>query len=145
MRYSDDREPQGTAGIPVLEVMRKSGITNAVIVVTRYFGGILLGTGGLVRAYTAAAKMAIDSAELAVLKHFFVYSLNVNYHDYQKVMQSMNAKNVKIEETDFADSIKLKFLCSEDDYDSVIGEITDITSEKSAVEKIGEKFDFINL
>ena len=61
-RYSDDGEPQGTGGIPVLDVIRKSGFTDAVIVVTRYFGGILLGAGGLVRAYSAAAKMAVDDA-----------------------------------------------------------------------------------
>ena len=61
-RYSDDGEPQGTAGIPMLEVLRKQNVTNAVCVVTRYFGGVLLGTGGLLRAYTQAAKEALDNA-----------------------------------------------------------------------------------
>ena len=70
LRYSDDGEPQGTAGMPVLDVIRKSGFTDAVIVVTRYFGGILLGAGGLVRAYTAAAKMAVDDAGIVTYNSY---------------------------------------------------------------------------
>ena len=69
-RYSDDGEPQGSAGIPMLEVFRREGVTNAVCVVTRYFGGVLLGTGGLLRAYTQSAKDALDAAGLSVVRRW---------------------------------------------------------------------------
>ena len=84
-RYSDDSEPQGTAGIPILNVIKMSGATDLCIVVTRYFGGILLGTGGLVRAYTAAAKAALDEAGFAVFEDYAVFTIDVSYSDYQKL------------------------------------------------------------
>ena len=74
-RYSDDREPQGTAGMPVLDVLRKSEIQDVIVVVTRYFGGTLLGTGGLVRAYTQAAKMALDEGEIVVRARLAILSV----------------------------------------------------------------------
>ena len=85
MRYSDDGEPQGTAGLPVLDILRKGGITDAVIVVTRYFGGILLGTGGLVRAYSAAAKAAVEDAGRASFVNYEEYALTMSYPLYQRV------------------------------------------------------------
>ena len=77
-RYSDDGEPQGTGGIPVLNVLKMSGATDLIVVVTRYFGGILLGAGGLVRAYGTAAKYAVDAAGLAVFEPYAVYRLGVS-------------------------------------------------------------------
>ena len=74
-RFSDDGEPQGTAGMPVLDIIRKTGFTDACIVVTRYFGGILLGTGGLVRAYSQAAKLAAENAHIITYERFIVYEL----------------------------------------------------------------------
>ena len=84
MRFSDDGEPQGTAGMPVLDVIRKNGLTNTVIVVTRYFGGTLLGTGGLVRAYTAAALGAIENAEIITYDVYVSVNIETTYSDYQK-------------------------------------------------------------
>ena len=84
-RYSDDGEPQGTAGMPVLDAIRKNGCTDTVIVVTRYFGGTLLGTGGLVRAYTAAALGALKEAEIIEYDVYTELSIEVGYSDYQKL------------------------------------------------------------
>lgn len=84
-RYSDDGEPQGTAGIPVLNVLRMSGAMDLCVVVTRYFGGILLGAGGLVRAYSAAARLAVDAAGLVTMTEFSVLSLRCSYSDYQRL------------------------------------------------------------
>ncbi len=85
-RYSDDGEPQGTGGMPVLEVLRKSGLDDACVVVTRYFGGILLGAGGLVRAYTAAAKLAIEAAGIITYERYAAFRLMLSYSEYQKLL-----------------------------------------------------------
>ena len=82
MRYSDDGEPGGTAGLPVLDMMKKAGLTNLIVVVTRYFGGVLLGTGGLVRAYTAAASGALQSAELVSMRLVVDCKVRVSYAQF---------------------------------------------------------------
>lgn len=83
-RYSDDKEPQGTAGMPILEVLKKNAISDAVVVVTRYFGGILLGTGGLARAYTEAACDALTAATRVLRRRAKVYSFQCPYSDYER-------------------------------------------------------------
>ena len=85
-RYSDDGEPQGTAGIPILEVIKKQGITDCAIVVTRYFGGILLGAGGLTRAYIKGASIAIDAAGVVEKVHGARVSIEIEYDLYGKIM-----------------------------------------------------------
>ena len=84
MRFTDDREPQGTAGMPVLDAIRKRGITDTAIVVTRYFGGTLLGTGGLVRAYSAAAIGALEAAEVITYDTYVTLTIDTTYSDYQR-------------------------------------------------------------
>ena len=84
-RYSDDGEPQGTAGVPVLNVVKMSGASDLCVVVTRYFGGILLGAGGLVRAYSAAAKRALDAAGIVTMTEFALLSIRCSYSDYQRL------------------------------------------------------------
>lgn len=106
-RYSDDGEPQGTAGMPVLNVVKMSGATDLVVVVTRYFGGILLGAGGLVRAYTAAAKLAVDEAGLAVFEAYDVFEIEVSYSDYQKLTVALPKIGVKEDNCDFAENVNV--------------------------------------
>ena len=104
-RYSDDSEPQGTAGIPILNVLKMSGATDLCVVVTRYFGGILLGAGGLVRAYSASAKMALDEAGFAVFEDYAVFRIDVSYSDYQKLTVAL-AKMGAIEDgCDFGEGV----------------------------------------
>ena len=85
MRFSDDGEPQGTAGMPVLDVLRKSGVTDVVTVATRYFGGILLGGGGLVRAYSHTASIALQAAEIITMRECLLLSLTCDYGQYGRV------------------------------------------------------------
>ncbi len=107
-RYSDDREPQGTAGLPVLEAITKRGYTDTVVVVTRYFGGTLLGTGGLVRAYTEAAAGALARALPATRALYAVVSFSLSYSDFQKFPAIGNACEFRTEETLYTDSVRVR-------------------------------------
>lgn len=108
-RYSDDSEPQGTAGIPVLDCIRKRGITDCVVVVTRYFGGTLLGAGGLVRAYSASAKLAIDAAEECEMTLCSVCELCCSYALYGKLPSLIVSCGGAVDRQDFADGVSLSF------------------------------------
>ncbi len=108
MRYSDDHEPQGTAGMPVLDSMRKKGVVDAVVVVTRYFGGTLLGTGGLVRAYTEAAVGAVAEAGVITFTMFGKCSIEVSYSDYQKIQSVLSDFSFRTEQTDYRESVTIE-------------------------------------
>ena len=108
-RFSDDGEPQGTSGMPTLEVLTKSGITDAIIVVTRYFGGVLLGAGGLVRAYSHAARMAVDAAEVLTMRPCTVGELRCDYTQYGKLAALLPAMEGVVEDTIFEADVCLKF------------------------------------
>ena len=99
MRFTDDHEPQGTAGMPVLDIIRKNGCTDMVIVVTRYFGGTLLGTGGLVRAYTSAALGALEGGEIIRYDVYTEAELSVSYSDYGKITSVLEAHGFRTENT----------------------------------------------
>ena len=107
MKYSDDGEPQGSAGIPTLDVLRKSGVSNAVIVTTRYFGGILLGTGGLVRAYTAAGSGALQQAELVSMRLVVDCSVRVSYAQFEQAQRIIAAAETRLDEPVFDDAVTL--------------------------------------
>jgi len=140
-RYSDDGEPQGTAGIPVLDVLRKSGVDDACIVVTRYFGGILLGAGGLVRAYSAAAKMALDAAEIATFEPYTEFSLTCTYPEYQKISAELPRFSAIIDDTDYADNVTGKFAIKSNKNQQLTDRICEMTAGKSIPKIIGERFD----
>ena len=108
MRFSDDHEPQGTAGLPVLDSMRKKGIVDAVVVVTRYFGGTLLGTGGLVRAYTEAAVGAVEAANVITFTMFRNCSIEVSYSDYQKIQTVLSSFSFRMEQTDYRENVTIE-------------------------------------
>lgn len=108
-RYSDDSEPHGTAGIPVLDCIRKRGLTDCVVVVTRYFGGTLLGAGGLVRAYSAAAKIAIDAAGECEMVLCSVCELSCSYTLYGKLPSLIISCGGAVDRQDFADEVSLSF------------------------------------
>ena len=107
-RFSDDGEPHGTAGMPILEVIKGSGVTNLLIVVTRYFGGILLGTGGLVRAYTQAAQRAVASAEILSYSLCVDLSIEVDYPLYDKLMNICSTRGAKVMDTQYTDKVFVK-------------------------------------
>lgn len=113
-RYSDDNEPQGTAGIPVLDAIRKRDITDCVVVVTRYFGGVLLGAGGLVRAYSAAAKLAIDAAQEREMVMSSVCTLTCSYTMYGRVPALIASFDGVVDDSSFTDEVSLVFHLPED-------------------------------
>ena len=106
-RYSDDGEPQGTAGIPMLEVFRKAGVSNAVCVVTRYFGGVLLGAGGLLRAYTKAAKDALENSGITEVIPVRELTLRCPYSLLERIRLEIAAAEAEILSTDYAADITL--------------------------------------
>lgn len=114
-RFNDDGEPHGTAGVPVLEVIRKEGLIDTLIVVTRYFGGTLLGAGGLVRAYSAAAKGAIDAAGSCILVPYVDIIAKCDYQDYGKLEYEMNKMNICIINSEFTDKINVTLRFPEDE------------------------------
>jgi uncharacterized YigZ family protein len=142
-RFSDDGEPHGTAGMPVLDSIRKAGVTDVAVVVTRYFGGILLGTGGLVRAYTAAAVGALKEAGITEVGEFSLIRLKANYSDYQKLMPLISAINARIEESDFATDVFLTVMVRQEQAQSFMADITESTNGRVASEIVGTKTDFI--
>ena len=142
-RYSDDGEPQGTAGIPILEVIKKCGITNACIVVTRYFGGILLGAGGLVRAYTAAAKAAVDDAQIAEYVRFSLLRIRLAYPDFQKFSAKLPALGAKVDAVDYADAVTVDFAVQAHEAEKVCREVFELFNGKSSANVVGERFDLL--
>ncbi len=140
MGYSDDGEPQGTAGMPVLDVIRKKGLTDVAIVVTRYFGGILLGTGGLVRAYTQAAAEAVKSAGEARYDNYCEFILTCDYSDYGKVTFELEKYTKKIIDTDFGENVKIRFIILGGESESFLKKITELSCGRIVPEKLCEKF-----
>ena len=108
-RYSDDGEPQGTAGMPVLEAIRKSGADDALVVVTRYFGGILLGAGGLVRAYAHTAHLALEAAGIVTYESYAELEITCSYSDYQKYLSQLPRFGAVVDDTDFSDCVTIRF------------------------------------
>ena len=142
MRFSDDHEPQGTAGMPVLDVIRKNGCTDAVIVVTRYFGGTLLGTGGLVRAYTSAALGALTNATIIQYGIYTVLEIEVSYSDYQKLMPAFSEYGLRVDETLYEDNVKICGSIIKSNLDKFTSAINEMSSARAKIRIIQEKFDF---
>ncbi len=140
MRCSDDGEPQGSAGIPVLDVLRKSGVSDAVIVVTRYFGGILLGAGGLVRAYSAAAKLAVDEAHIITREKCTVWSVTCSYSDYQRFLAELPKYGAISGETDFAEFVTLRFTVREETREGLLTRMREMSGGSATAKRIGEVF-----
>lgn len=113
-RSSDDGEPSGTAGVPILEVIRKESLTNTAVVVTRYFGGIMLGAGGLIRAYTEAAARSIHEAGMLMVKPFAVFNISADYSYLSKLQHELAKKDYIISDTEYTDTVTLKILTPQD-------------------------------
>lgn len=141
LRFSDDGEPQGTAGKPILEVIQGSGIRNICIVVTRYFGGTLLGTGGLVRAYTDAAKAGIEASVVRLKRQLILCELPMEYTDLGKMQYLIANTDAEITDTVYTDKVVLKVRVYAPVYERFVKEVTEATGAKVVVEKTGEVFD----
>ena len=108
VRYSDDGEPAKTAGLPVLEAIQHSGVTDCIVVVTRYFGGTLLGTGGLVRAYTASATAALQQAKIVTVRSCVSVEITIDYSLYERAVLLFQGAGAQLEEPVFSDKVALK-------------------------------------
>ena len=142
MRFTDDREPQGTAGMPVLDVIRKRGCTDVVIVVTRYFGGTLLGTGGLVHAYTAAAIGALENAEIIRYDIYSSAEFEISYSDYGKISTVLSDVGFRIADTVFEENVKISGSILSSNFESLSEKMTEITSGRVEIRLLGEKFEY---
>lgn len=140
-RYSDDGEPQGTAGTPVLEILRKEGLTDVCCVVTRYFGGILLGGGGLVRAYSHSAKIAADAAERLIMCRCYPMDITADYSLYGKISYALSEFEVKLLDTLYAENVTIKVLVKKNAAAPFVEKITDITNGNVSVVQYDERFD----
>ena len=141
-RYSDDGEPQGTAGVPVLDTIRKSGVTDAVVVVTRYFGGILLGAGGLVRAYSHTAKLALEAAHIITYEQYTEMELVCSYSDYQRYSALLPSFGAIIDDTEFSDRVILRFSVKDTVVADLFAKIQEMSGGRDEAVIKGKRFDY---
>ena len=140
VRYSDDGEPQGTAGIPMLEVFKREGIENVVCVVTRYFGGILLGAGGLLRAYTKSAKDALDAAGVSVVRRWVETELACTYSAFEKLKGEVASYDGVISDIEYGADVMIRTLIPEEKSEAFAARIFDVSSGTVTVHTTGEAF-----
>lgn len=138
LRFSDDGEPQGTAGKPILDVITGQKLHNTAVVVTRYFGGILLGTGGLVRAYQAAARAGIEASTVMERKCGLRMEITTDYNGYGRLQYLMGEQGIHILDSLFTDKVKMEILVPEGQEQDLIKAVMDGTSGKAEIEE-GEK------
>lgn len=136
VRFSDDGEPSGTAGKPILEVLLGAEVRNVVVVVTRYFGGTLLGTGGLVRAYTQAAQAGINASDIRTMKYGTLLEITTDYNGIGKIQYIMGLKNIIIEDAKYTDVVSFKVKIPYEEEESVRKEVTEATAGRAKIEKI---------
>ena len=145
LRYSDDGEPQGTAGQPMLEMFRKAGITDVCCVVTRYFGGILLGTGGLLRAYTQTAKLALDDAGISVVRMWECVSVLCEYSLFERAKLEILAVSGVVTDTEYSDNVRIAAVVPENSSAALFDRIREISSGKAVCSVTGTEFRSVPL
>ena len=142
MRYSDDGEPQGTAGMPMLDVLRRENLTNVLCVVTRYFGGVLLGTGGLVRAYSHGAKIAVDAASRKLMTTCVLLGMEFDYSFYGKINYLLPKYVCRVEESDFGALVQMKILFKQTEVEAFLKEVTELSAALVVPQVLEERFDY---
>ena len=131
-----------TAGVPVLDTIRKSGVTDAVVVVTRYFGGILLGAGGLVRAYSHTAKLALEAAHIITYEQYTELELVCSYSDYQRYQAELPRFGAVIDDTQFSDRVNLLFAVKSTVVDDLCRRVREMSGGKDMPALRGTRFDY---
>ena len=144
-RFSDDGEPHGTAGMPILEVIKGSGITNVLIVVTRYFGGILLGTGGLVRAYSTSARDSLQSAQKVLMCQCCEYAIDCDYSNFDRLTRLISDCGGMVQNTDFTDKVTVNVMFKEIDCQGFLDKLCETFASKITAKLQNEIFFPFNL
>lgn len=139
-RSSDDGEPSGTAGVPVLDVLLKEGLVDVCVVVTRYFGGTLLGAGGLIRAYSHGSKIAVDAGHIITMAPCKIITASVDYSFYDRMNIMLADFGANIENSEFADKVNIEFSLKESLVDNLSKTLTEQSNGKYTLNIIGEKF-----
>ena len=142
-RYSDDGEPQGTAGQPMLGVFQKEGVTNVCCVVTRYFGGVLLGAGGLVRAYTQSAKDALDAAGISVVRRWVEVTAICPYNLFERMKLEVETAGGVLGESEYAADVTVHALLPEERAEAFSARLTELAAGGVAAQVCGESFQAV--
>ena len=142
-RCSDDGEPGGTAGRPMLEVLLGQQVHNVAVVVTRYFGGILLGTGGLVRAYTKAVQEGLANSRIATLAYGTKVKVETDYNGIGKIQYILGKAGITIQKTEYTDIVTLEIFLLQDQKESILKEITEATAGKCKLEEIESLYELL--
>lgn len=137
-KSNDDGEPGGTAGNPILETIKKNGLTNCAVVVTRYFGGIKLGAGGLIRAYSHTAALGINAARLVQITAFRKLSLTLEYNFLATIENYLRNKKISVTHTDYADVVTLDLILLPAQVEGFLTELNDLTAANFLCEELGE-------
>lgn len=139
-RCSDDGEPGGTAGKPILEVLLSEDVTNVAVVVTRYFGGTLLGTGGLARAYARAAREGLADAGIATMRYGKKLTIGIDYADVGKVQYILSNRQIEIADVRYMQSVEFDVRIPAEAAESLTGELTEATAARARIEATGEGY-----
>ncbi len=140
VRCSDDGEPGGTAGRPMLEVLLGEGIRNAAVVVTRYFGGTLLGTGGLARAYAQAVKAGLAGCRVGTMRYGWELLVRTDYNGIGRILHLLGQRGIEPEESDYGADVRLKLLVPADLEAELAGELVEATNGRAEIEKLRELY-----
>lgn len=142
-RHSDDGEPSGTAGAPMFEVLKKEGLTDVCCVVTRYFGGVLLGAGGLVRAYTNGVKVAVEAARIKEMKPAEKIKISVDYSLYGKMGAVFSEYDVRVENEEFGTGVEITLFVEAVRAEELCGSVIDVCFGRAGIERLGiVEYDF---
>ncbi len=139
-KYSDDGEPSGTAGSPLLNIINSEKIENIIVIVTRYFGGILLGTGGLVRAYTDAFKIALENVKLVDKDFGNILRLKIMYSDFEKLKYYLQRNEIKVVNVEYDENVYVTVEATDEKYEQIISNKNDLSFEIIDIEVVGRGF-----
>lgn len=139
-RYSDDGEPSGTAGVPVLDVLLKENLVDVCVVATRYFGGTLLGAGGLVRAYSHTSKIAVEAGHIITMAECSIMSVRVDYSFYERMNTLLADFGANVMDTQFADFVDIKFSIKADRQNALSEKLTDVSNGRFTPVYLGSEF-----
>lgn len=140
MRYSDDGEPSGTAGMPMMDVIKNSGVVNCCVVVVRYFGGVLLGTGGLVRAYTQGCKLALQASGIIRMELTDVRECRVSYAAWNMIQHALQNTSFSLDRVEYSDTVSFLLCTKAEDTVSAVSMIDNLTEGKARWKEIGIKY-----